>query len=443
MMTAKVKHKPTAFYKSDTLEAFITGKLIIIAILFLVMSYFLLAPLQLPLMVNVLILVIGLLIYWLLAFSFKRRIVTGFERSLLHLEGLRMEDYNQYAKAEFSKGCVGRFHNELRALSEDLINQKSRYDQHAFLVYQLIDQLNTPIMVFNQNDKLSYANGAFSQLYPQHWQMYRQASPKFLSLIKYKNSWSFTDKNKNQQWQISQSEFIDNGEAHKLLVFTNIESALRASQLNAWQQIIRVMSHEIRNSLTPVSSLAESLSVRTTNERDQQALALISDRCLHLQDFVSRYSSLSLSLELNCQSVTVMPLVERLKVLFSEINLVVKIGCEFLWADAIFLEQVLINLIKNADEAGADLIQLNIHETQGNTVIDVIDNGLGFANLENLFVPLYTTKPDGQGIGLSFCRNIIEQHQGSIELINNVVEQASTSNLTGVTVNISLPLADI
>ena len=437
------KPKPQPFYKSQTLEGYITSKLIYIALLLVVMGYFLLAPLQWPLMIKLLILVSSTCLFFYSAFKFKRRITTGFERALLHLEGLRMEDYNQYAKAEFGQGCVGLFHDELKALSEDLINQKSRYDQHAFLVYQLIDQLNTPILVFNQKNKLSYANGAFTQLYPQHWQMYRQASPKFLSLNNNNNQWKFEDENKNQQWQISQSEFIDSGEAHQLLVFTNIESALRASQLNAWQQIIRVMSHEIRNSLTPVSSLAESLLARTQEPRDQQALALISDRCHHLQDFISRYSSLSQSLNLNCQAVPILPLVDRLTRLFSQVNLVVDINCENLWADATFLEQVLINLIKNANEAGADLIQLNIFNSQGKSMIEVIDNGHGFANLDNLFVPLYTTKQDGQGIGLSFCRNIIEQHKGSIELTNNADQEGNNEASKGVKVCINLPISDV
>jgi len=442
MMT--FKNKPLPFYKSQTLERFITIRLLLLATLLVVMGYFLLAPLQWPLMVELLILTGSLALFISLAISFKRRIVTGFERALLHLEGLRMEDYNQHAKAEFNGGCVGDFHNELKALSEELINQKSRYDQHAFLVYQLIDQLNTPIMVFNQYNKLSYANGAFTLLYPQHWQMYRQASPKLLSLVSHNDHWKFSDENKNQQWQISQSEFIDDGEAHQLLVFTNIESALRASQLNAWQQIIRVMSHEIRNSLTPVSSLAESLMARTNEQRDQQALALISDRCLHLQDFISRYSSLSQSLNLNLQLVPIKPLVERLKGLFSQTKLEVNVRCENLWADAVFLEQVLINLIKNSDEAGADLVQLNISEHQNKTVIEVIDNGHGFANLDNLFVPLYTTKQDGQGIGLSFCRNIIEQHQGSIELTNKTVQKVNnTTSNSGVSVLIRIPLSEV
>ena len=93
---------------------------------------------------------------------------------------------------------------------------------------------------------------------------------------------------------------------------------------------------------------------------------------------------------------------------------------------------MLINLVKNAQEANAQSVVLDFSEDSKSSVIKVVDDGHGFANLENLFVPLFSTKRDGQGIGLSFCRNIIEQHQGSIKLVNN--------RNRGVTVMITLPL---
>jgi nitrogen fixation/metabolism regulation signal transduction histidine kinase len=250
-----------------------------------------------------------------------------------------------------------------------------------------------------------------------------------------KAHFTLIDADKNKQWQISQSEFIDNGQAHQLLVFTNIESALRASQLNAWQQIIRVMGHEIRNSLTPVATIAESLSVRIDNERDQNALALISERCHHLQDFVSRYSSLNQTLNLSVNKFEITPLIERLKGLFVDENVKITASSKFLLADQAFIEQVLINLIKNASEADAKHIKVSFYQQDNKSCIDIVDDGHGFANVENLFVPLYSTKPEGQGIGLSFCRNIIEQHHGSIRLVNNSVEY----DKAGVSVHLSLP----
>ncbi|NRA82388.1 MAG: HAMP domain-containing histidine kinase [Gammaproteobacteria bacterium] len=366
----------------------------------------------------------------MVGYSFRQTLLSAINRGLLHIEAIRLEDYNQYAKAEFKQGCVGEFHRELKVLSQQLQNQKSRYDQHAFLIYQLIDQLDTPILVFNQKNKLTYANGAFSQLYDQPWQMFRNSSPKLLGLIRQGNDWQL--KERANQWQISQSEFIDTGEAHQLLVFINIESALRQSQLEAWQQIIRVMSHEIRNSLTPVSSLAESLSQRSNNTRDQQAFAVISERCNHLQDFINRYASLSHNLSLNCDFVDVNLMIARLGGLFDNNKLTCHTALTRLWADQIFLDQVLINLIKNAFEADSSQVSLAVVTKNQRVIITVEDNGHGFSNLDNLFVPLFTTKIQGQGIGLSFCRSIIEQHQGTISLTNNAE--------AGVTVTIKLPL---
>jgi two-component system nitrogen regulation sensor histidine kinase NtrY len=362
---------------------------------------------------------------------FKHRVIASFDRALLHIEAVKVEDYNQYAKSEFKEGVTANFHNELTMLSEKMQTHKSQYDQHALLLYQLIDQLDTPMLVFNQKQKLTYANAAFSSLFGQPWQMYRLASPKLLGLIYTDKGWHLPGK--DQQWYVSQSEFIDSGERHQLLVFTNIDSAIRASQLNAWQQIIRVMGHEIRNSLTPVSSLAESLASKSDSVREKQALEVISERCHHLQDFVNRYSSLSQTLSLDLQQINVAMFVERLKGLFSRNNLTFFNKSQWLWADSTFIEQVFINLLKNAFEAQATQVKIEMTEKAQKSLIKIVDDGHGFANTDNLFVPLFTTKQQGQGIGLTFCRNIIEQHGGSIEIKNNSAPQQ------GMTVSTSLP----
>jgi len=395
-------------------------------------------------------LLVGLtLLAWLLIAISKRiycKVLSAFVRASLHLDAINQEDFNQYAKSPFSKGKVNEFHQQLNSLSEKLQRQKSRYDQQVFVVYQLIEQLDTPIIVFNEKKQLTFGNAAFQQLFGQPWQMLRHASPKLLGL-EYQNSigeWHFNASSKQKEnepeWQIRQSEFIDAGETHQLLVFINIGTALRESQLNAWQQIIRVLGHEIRNSLTPVSSLAESLSAKESCKRDKQALGVITERCQHLQDFVERYSSLSKKLQLSPQWIRVTELTDRVVGLFNEVELTINSQMKTIWVDGAFFEQVLINLIKNSIEADASEISVDFSQTTNqknsdnstSAVITITDNGHGFTNLENLFIPLYSTKEKGQGIGLSFCRNIIEQHHGVIELTNNTK--------LGVIVHIQLPL---
>ena len=231
--------------------------------------------------------------------------------------------------------------------------------------------------------------------------------------------WQFKDDDKNRQWQIRHSEFSEGEGRFQLLVFIDIGSALRKSQLDAWQQIIRVLSHEIRNSLTPVSSLAESLGARAELPRDQKALSVIAERCTHLQDFVSRYADITKKPQLSCRWVALEPLLHQVLSLFKSGDIQVDNREERLWGDGSFIEQVLINLIKNALEAGANQVALMVDHHLQQTRLRVKDDGTGIANPQNLFVPLYTTKPQGQGIGLSFCRNIVEQHAGTISLENN------------------------
>ncbi len=416
--------------KSSSLESFLTLKLLVLAL----PAAIFLALYQWSIQLNWQLIVVSefallLFVIWSIV-TIKYQVMRSYTRASLHLDAIKQDDYNQFAKSAFAQGKVKAFHQQLNELSNYLQTQKSRYDQHVFLVYQLISQLESPIMIFNQKQQLTYANDAFFQLYRQPWQVFRYANARQLGLVFDGQTWQFNN-NQHSKWQVKHSEFIDNGESHQLLVFIDIEFALRENQLKAWQQIIRVLGHEIRNSLTPVSSMAESLADKCLIERDKKILNVISDRCLHLQQFVDRYSTITKKISLNRQKLNVADLANSLKSIFKDFPIVVENSVDHLWADICFFEQVLINLIKNAKEADATNVQINISEHEQHFIIEVVDDGHGFANLDNSFVPLYSTKNDGQGIGLSFCKNIIEQHQGIIELHNN--------DEKGVTVMIILP----
>jgi len=386
--------------------------------------------------VNITLISSGVSVILWLCFSYVyKRILIAFKRASMHLEAVSNDDYCQYAKPAFNAGLVIEFHHDLENLSSHLQLLKSRYDQHIFLVYRLIEQLDSPILVFNQHPQLTYANASFNELFPQPWQIYRHASPGLLGLVFVHNHWRFKEKQRDSKWQIRYSEFIDQGQTHQLMVFVNIESALRQSQLSAWQQLTRVLGHEIHNSLTPVSALAQGLCLKAEGDREKQALTVITERCQHLQDFVSRYASITKPFHLNYQILSVTHIAERIKGLLKDIQLEVELNTERFWADPAFIEQVLLNVIKNAAEASeaGEKIKLIFSESANMSLIEVVDSGHGFANLDNLFVPLYSTKQNGQGIGLSFCRNIIEHHKGTIDLVNN-------TNAPGVTVSIALPL---
>ena len=387
-------------------------------------------------MVNIAITSAGMaVILWVLFSYIYRRTIVAFKRASMQLESVRNGDYCQYARPAFSAGKVIEFHQDLQSLSAHFHLLKSRYDQHVFLVYRLIEQLDSPILVFDQHPQLTYANDAFNELFPQPWQIFRNASPRLLGLEFVDNHWRFKEKQRDSKWHIRHSEFIDQKQTHQLLVFVNIESALRQSQLSAWQQLIRVLGHEIHNSLTPISALAQGLSLKAQGDREKQALTVITQRCQHLQDFVSRYASITKPFHLNCQMLSITNLAKRIQGLLKDVQLEIQMKAQHFWADPAFIEQVLLNVIKNADEASerGKTINLIFSESANSSLIEVVDSGHGFANMDNLFVPLYSTKQNGQGIGLSFCRNIIEHHKGTIKLVNN-------TNAPGVTVSITLPL---
>ena len=128
-------------------------------------------------------------ILWLcFSYIFKRTLIT-FKRASMHLEAVHNNDYCQYAKPAFSAGKVIEFHQDLDNLSSHLQLLKSRYDQHIFLVYRLIEQLDSPILVFDQHPQLTYANSAFNELFPQPWQIFRNSSPSLLGLEFVDNHW--------------------------------------------------------------------------------------------------------------------------------------------------------------------------------------------------------------------------------------------------------------
>lgn len=376
--------------------------------------------------VNILVLFLGLIMLngWLF-YRIQKRANASFERVNNQLEAINENDYSLFARPTYEKGRIARLHKQLNILTERLQKDKSVFDQQMFLVYRLIDQLNTPILVFNQQMQLTNANSAFSDLYDRPWQAMQYAAPARLGL-QYESNWHFLDQQKNDEWQIRHSNFVESGKRYQLLVFINIQTVLRETQLKAWKNLMRVMSHEIKNSLTPVTALAQGLREKELDTRNQNALNVIVERCEHLHTFVNRYAQLQHRVECKIQRLHAYTLFQKLSELFANIDMNAT-GLELeLWADPILLEQVLINLVKNAAEAGtvnrrdSFTCSIQIRFSQCADVIEIVveDNGTGIANPDNLFVPFYSTKPNGQGIGLALSRHLVEQMGGRLNLKN-------------------------
>jgi two-component system, NtrC family, nitrogen regulation sensor histidine kinase NtrY len=234
------------------------------------------------------------------------------------------------------------------------------------------------------------------------------------------------------RWGIRRSQFREGGLPHQLLVVTDLTRPLRDEELQAWQRLVRVIGHELNNSLTPIKSIAQSLELLLTanpqpddwEEDMSKGLNVIATRSESLSRFMSSYARLAklpppkfAPVEINALLRRVTTLETRTQVFFEECPPLTIQG------DTDQLEQILINLIRNAVDAvqetgGRVFVR---HERTATTVqITVRDEGPGLSNTSNLFVPFFTTKRGGSGIGLVLSRQIAEAHNGSVSLENAV-----------------------
>jgi len=235
-----------------------------------------------------------------------------------------------------------------------------------------------------------------------------------------------------------------NQEAVSLISFQNIVPELEAGELDAWRKLIRIQRHEIVNSITPVTTLTTAIRRRLKKDNKRKSLheitnediddiadsvETIEERGRGLIDFVERFKSLTNIPELKITTFGIKRVTDRLMVLFSKelaerkIMLKAELDAEniMITADEQLLEQVLINMIKNSLDAicepGGEITIKVFRSTENNIIIQVIDNGTGIGPeaMESVFVPSFTTKEQGTGIGLSLCRQIIQLHGGTIK----------------------------
>ncbi|MCU0976762.1 MAG: ATP-binding protein [Steroidobacteraceae bacterium] len=232
------------------------------------------------------------------------------------------------------------------------------------------------------------------------------------------------------RWQVQRTVFREGGEPFRLLVVTDLSEALREEERRAWRRLIRVIWHELNNSLAPIKSVIETArdalagGPLEAEERQDlaQALSLMADRSEALRRFLSRYSELARLPAPRLADCDVPALLERVAAVQPSGRVCVEAppGLE-LRADPDQLEQALINLVRNAVEAtpeGGPPVVLSAAPASGQVVFEVLDAGSGVANPDNLFVPFFTTKPGGSGIGLVLARQVAEGHGGTVSLAN-------------------------
>ncbi len=230
------------------------------------------------------------------------------------------------------------------------------------------------------------------------------------------------------RWQITHAVLRSRGQAGRLLLVQPMERALREEEAQAFRRLLRVLSHEINNSLAPIASMADTLQrmlsaggVLADTELDadlRHGLCLIEQRSAALLRFISGYAQLAKLPPPQLRPVALTPLCQRVTLLLNDPRIAIVPGEELtLLADVDQLEHVLINLLRNALEAGGDgPVSLRWARSDQQATIEVVDGGHGLPPSENLFVPFFTTKQGGAGIGLSLCRQIVEAQHGSLTL---------------------------
>jgi nitrogen fixation/metabolism regulation signal transduction histidine kinase len=248
-------------------------------------------------------------------------------------------------------------------------------------------------------------------------------------------------------WMVRRSTFRQHGIPHTLLVLSDVSIALREQERDAWQRLIRVIGHEINNSLTPIKSIAGSLRswvhINPPKVQDldpfagddhlynlDRGLKIIENRAESLNRFIQAYRQLAQLPPPALQPVSLHPLVERAVLMETRVSVQLKPGPDVvLQLDSDQIEQLIINLLRNAAEAALarfpeapanSEVMITWKMAPPGVVIVIEDNGIGLTNPSNLFVPFYTTKPGGSGIGLALARQICEAHCGVLQVANRL-----------------------
>lgn len=240
--------------------------------------------------------------------------------------------------------------------------------------------------------------------------------------------------------------FLRDGKKHCLYLITSAERLLMEKERNAWQSLLRVLSHEMNNSLTPIASISQSMKHKLKHNSDSvnidnmlEGASIIHERASSLSAFIASYSQLSHLPLPNKTRFALKPLIEHCAGLFQEGALAFSQHSQLLddlvvEADKGQLEQVLINIFKNAIEAmhkqQSKLIEIGCAYDERWLELHVKDQGEGIANMHNIFVPFYSTKSQGSGIGLTLSRQILFNHGGKIALTNREDAQGAQVVLT-------------
>jgi two-component system nitrogen regulation sensor histidine kinase NtrY len=373
------------------------------------------------------------------ALALRERVVLPLQTLSNLLAALGEGDFSIRARGARGGDPLGEVMVEVNALVETLRHQRLDALEATTLLRKVMAEIDVAVFTFDEDHELKFVNRAGARLLAQPAErlLGRRASeigladalegeaPRIINTA-FPGSVG--------RWEIRRSQFRQGGRPHALLVLSDLSQPLREEERQAWQRLIRVIGHEMNNSLAPIKSIAGSLA--TIVQRDpppadwrddvQRGLAVIASRSEALSRFMSAYARLARLPPPKLGPLDIAAFVDRVVILEEAHHIRVSPGPRLtIQGDGDQLEQLLINLIRNAVDA--------VKETGGGVTVGwqrlpnatppsmelwVEDEGPGLSNTGNLFVPFFTTKPGGSGIGLVLSRQIAEAHGGSLYLEN-------------------------
>jgi nitrogen fixation/metabolism regulation signal transduction histidine kinase len=391
---------------------------------------------------------------WLgFAFALKERVVFPLQTLSNLLAALREGDYSIRARGARHDDAMGEVLVEVNTLGEVLREQRLGALEATALLRRVMEEIDVAVFTFDGERRLRLVNRAGERLLAQPVERLLGRQAEDLGLAECLEGEATRTLERTfpgapsgmARFGINRSTFREGGLPHQLLVLSDLSRALREEERQAWQRLIRVLGHELNNSLAPIKSMAgslESLIRREPRPADWQddmarGLRVITTRAEALSRFMEAYSRLARLPQPRLQPVDVDAWIRRVLTLETRMRVTLRPGPKVtLHADPDQLEQLLINLLRNAVDASLETgggVNVCWKKNASHLEVWVKDEGPGLTSTANLFVPFYTTKPGGSGIGLVLSRQIAEAHGGHLTLENR-------RDAPGCEARLSLPL---
>ena len=379
-----------------------------------------------------------LVLLWLgISFNLKQRIVRPLQTLSNILAAIREGDYSIRGRRALSGDALGEVMLEVNDLGQTLREQRLGAMEATALLRTVMAEIDVAVFAFDGEQRLQLVNRAGEKLLAQSAARLLGRTSEELGLseclsgpVAGPHTMQMVFPGGVGRWDVRRSTFREGGQQHQLLVLTDLSKTLREEERTAWQRLLRVLGHELNNSLAPIKSVAGSLADLMRRDPEpsdwredmHHGLAVISSRADSLARFVESYSKLARLPPPRLEPLKIGTLVSRVASLETRLPVNVVDGPDVIVrGDDVQLEQLLINLVRNAVDASMEThggVEVGWQQNNGQVEVWIRDEGPGLASTANLFVPFFTTKAQGSGIGLVLSRQIAEAHGGTLTLEN-------------------------